>query len=91
MDIEGLTVEVKMFANGSEIQTDTMFIGPGIIWESAQIESFDGLLRAGEVRELRGIVLTSLDILDRANALGARTNVAKVMLGDVVLDELTVP
>jgi hypothetical protein len=78
-DIRGLRVEVNFIANGSEIQTDTMFFGSGIIGDGAQIESFDGLLRAGEVRELRGAIQAPVNNLHPARV--------KVMLGDSVLDE----
>jgi len=88
-DTEGLGVQVKLFANDNELQTETQFFGPGIIGQSAVHGSFDGLLGAGEVRELRGIVITSLDELP--NDFDAVVIEAKVMLGDVVLDELTAP
>jgi hypothetical protein len=37
-DIDGLTVEAKMLANSSELESATAFFGPGIIGESAEIE-----------------------------------------------------
>ena len=87
-DMEGLMVQVKLFANDREIQTTTEFFGPGIIGDGAEVGSFDGLLGAEEVRELRGIVSTSLDELPSSVPV---ETVAKVMLGDVVFDEVTVP
>ncbi len=57
--VDELVVEFKMLAaNGSEIQTGTMFFGPGIIGNGAEVEPFDGMLNAGEVRTLRGLIGT---------------------------------
>jgi hypothetical protein len=88
-DIEGLTVEVKLLANNSEIWAETGFYGLGIIGQTAEFGSFDGQLRAGEIRELRGAVTTRWDILDQAS--GERTDKIMVMLDDIVLDELSLP
>ncbi|MBN1245102.1 hypothetical protein JXA31_05870, partial [Candidatus Bathyarchaeota archaeon] len=85
-DTEGLDVQVKLFAGGRELEIQTLFFGPGVIGQTAQTGGFDGLLAAGEARELRGMVMISLDDL-----FTEKTTVVKVMLGDVVLDELTVP
>ena len=87
-DTEGLDVQVKLFAGGRELQATAQFFGPGIIGQTATHGSFDGLIGAGEVLELRGIMITSLSELPSSVPV---ETVAKVMLGDVVLDELTVP
>jgi hypothetical protein len=88
-DIEGLTVEVKLLANNSEIWAETGFYGPGIIGQTAEFGSFDGELHGGEIKELRGAVTTRLDILDQAS--GERTDKIMVMLEDIVLGELPLP
>ena len=88
-DTEGLDVQVKLFAGDRELEIQTLFFGPGIIGQTATHGSFDGLIGAGEVLERRGIIITSLSELP--NDFDAVTVVAKVLLGDVVLDELTVP
>jgi len=88
-DAEGLDVQVKLFAGGRELQATAQFFGPGIIGQTATHGSFDGLIGAGEVLELRGIMITSLSELP--SDFDAVTVVVKVVLGDVVLDELTVP
>ncbi len=82
--MDGLLVEVKMLgANGSEIQTGTMFFGPGVIGNGAEVEPFDGTLNAGEVRTLRGLIGTDWRTLDDAMALGTITTIAEIKLGDV--------
>jgi hypothetical protein len=90
-DIMGLTVEVKMTANGSKLESATAFFGPGIIGNGAEIEPFDGVLYSGEVRELRGIIMTNWGEIIRANTLGTINTVADVKLDDAVLDELGLP
>jgi hypothetical protein len=73
-DIEGLTMQVKLFAGDKELIINNAY--------------FDGLPSAGEVRQVRGAVITTWDELP--SSVPTET-VVKVMLGDVVLDELTVP
>jgi hypothetical protein len=87
-DINGLTVEVKMLdAKGNEIQTESYFFGPGIIGQGAQIEPFDGMLHAAEVRTLRGGITSDWGTMSAAWDLGKVTTVIDVKLGNETLDE----
>ena len=89
-DMEGLTVEIKLFDGDRELEIGFVFFGPGVIGHTAETGGFDGLLGAGEVREHRGMVMISMDELPNDFAVNDGETVAKVMLGDVVFDELTV-
>jgi len=87
--IEGLSVDIKLLANNTEIPAETGLYGPGIIGYTAQYNGFDGKLNASETRELRGSFMTGLDKLDRAE--GDKTFAVKVMMNGTVLDELPLP
>ncbi len=87
--VKGLTIEIRMLdINGTDLQAETMFYGPGIIGTSAYYEPFDGVLHAGEVRTLRGAICSDWDTMSDAWALGPVTTVVDVKMGEVVLDEL---
>jgi hypothetical protein len=81
MDIEGLTVEVKLLANNSEIRSETYFDGYNT--------NVTFGLRAGKIREFDGVFMSSLDELDKAQ--GERTYRVICMLNSTILDELTLP
>jgi hypothetical protein len=81
MDIEGLTVEVKQLANNSDVRSETYFDGFNT--------NVTFGLHAGEIRELDGTFMTSLDVLDKAQ--GELTYKVVCMLNSTILDELTLP
>jgi hypothetical protein len=81
MDIEGLTVEVKLLANNSEIGSETFFDG-----YNANV-TFG--LHAGEIREFEGVFMSALDEL--AEAQGEQAFRVICMLNSTILDELTLP
>jgi hypothetical protein len=81
MDIEGLTVEVKQLANNSDVRSETYFDGFNT--------NVTFGLHAGEIRELEGTFMTSLDVLDKAQ--GELTYKVVCMLNSTILDELTLP
>ena len=81
MDIEGLAVEVKQLANDSDVRSETYFDGFNT--------NVTFGLHAGEIRELEGTFMTSLDKLDKAQ--GELTYKVVCMLNSTILDELTLP
>jgi hypothetical protein len=81
MDIEGLTVKVKMLVNNSEVGSETYFDGYN--------SNFAFGLRAGEIREFNGVFMTSLDEFDEVQ--GETTFRVLTMLNSTILDELTLP
>ena len=81
MDIEGLAVEVKQLANDSDVRSETYFDGFNT--------NVTFGLHAGEIRELEGTFMTSLDKLDKAQ--GELTYKVTWMLNSTILDELTLP
>jgi hypothetical protein len=81
MDTEGLTVEVKLLANNSEIGSETYFDGFNT--------NVTFGLRAGEIREFEGVFMSTLDKF--AKAQGETTYRVICMLNSTVLDELTLP
>ena len=81
MDVEGLTVEVKLLANNSEIGSETYFDGYNT--------NVTFGLHAGAIREFDGVFMSSLDELDKAQ--GERTFRVICMLNSTILDELTLP
>ena len=81
MDIEGLAVEVKQLANDSDVRSETYFDGFNT--------NVTFGLHAGEIRELEGTFMTSLDELDKAQ--GELTYKVVCMLNSTILDELTLP
>ncbi len=90
-DIEGLSVEVKLLANDTEIPGKAEIYGPEIIGYTANIEYYDGRLNASEIRELNGYFETSLDKLEQAQDWGEKSFKVRVMMNDTILDELTLP
>jgi len=81
MDIEGLAVEVKQLANDSDVRSETYFDGFNT--------NVTFGLHAGEIRELEGTFMTSLDELDKAQ--GELTYKVVCILNSTILDELTLP
>jgi hypothetical protein len=91
MDVEGISVDIKLLANNTEIWSETGLYGPGIIGSTAKYNGFDGKLNASEIRELRGEFLTGLDKLEEARDWGPKTYLVTVMMNNTVSDELTLP
>lgn len=83
--VEGLSVDIKLLANNTELWSETGLYGPGIIGYTAEYNGFDGKLNVGETRELRG------DIITRLGDLGEKTLSVRVMMNDTIMDELTLP
>jgi hypothetical protein len=81
MDIEGLVVEVKQLANNSDVRSETYFDGFNT--------NVTFGLHAGEIRELDGTFMTSLDELDKAQ--GGLTYNVVCILNSTILDELMLP
>jgi hypothetical protein len=85
-DLEGLRIEVEMFENGSSIQVETFF---------SEVEQFNGTLNTGEVREIKGLIGTTIDATSIMFPIGGTsetfTYLAKVILDDIVLDECWAP
>ena len=90
-DIEGLSIEVKLLANNTEIPGEAEIYGPGIIGYTVNINYYDGRLNASETRELRGYFETSLDKLDQAQDWGEKSFTVGVMMDDIILDEIRIP
>ena len=78
-EVDGLTIEVKIIANNTELQTTTHIL----------YETLDGALNKGESRELIGRVTIGLDILEQTS--GDRTAKILVFLTGSVLDDLAIP
>jgi hypothetical protein len=90
--VEGLSVDVKLLVNNTELLSWTGLYGPGIIGYTAEYPNgFDGKLNASETRELRGDFITRLDILDEARDWGEKAFSVRVMMNDTIMDELTLP
>jgi hypothetical protein len=90
-NIEGLSVDIKLLANNTAIFSETGLYGPGVIGYTAQYNGFDGKLNAGETREIRGGFTTGLDKLDQIRDWGDKTFKVRVMLDNIILDELSLP
>jgi hypothetical protein len=89
-DIDGLSVEVKLLANNTEIPAESGLYGPGKIGYT-EPNDYDGRLNASETRELRGYFETSLDKLEQAQDWGEKVFTVRVMMNDTILDELKLP
>ncbi len=85
-DLEGLKIVVEMFENGSSVRVETFF---------SETEQFNGTLYAGETREIRGLIGTTINATSTMFPIGGTsetfTYLAKLVLGDVVLDECWAP
>ena len=90
-NIEGLSVEVKLLANNTEISGEAEIYGPGLIGSTANINYYDGRLNASEIRELRGYFETSLDKLEQAQDWGEKSFTVRVIMDDTILDEIRIP
>ena len=81
-DVQGLKIEVKMFDKGSSVTVETLF---------GELEQFNGTLRAGEAREIKGLIGTTIEATSSMFPIGSTsetfTYLVKVISGDVVLDE----
>jgi hypothetical protein len=90
-DVEGLSVDIKLLANNTEIWSETGLYGPGIIGYTAEYNGYDGQLNASETRELRGAFMTGLDKLEQALDWGEKSFKVRVMMNNTVLDEFPLP
>ena len=90
-NIQGLSVEVKLLANNTEISATTGLYGPEIIGYTAEYNGYDGKLNANETRELRGYFMSSLDKLEPVWDLEDKCFKVRVMIAGIILDELTLP
>lgn len=92
-EAEGLYVDIKIIANGTELWSETGLYGPGIIGYTAKYNGYDGKLNASETRELRGGFMSSLDILDKAHVWDGGQNAfaIRVIMNYTILDELLLP
>ena len=89
--IEGLSVDIKLLANNTEISARTGLYGPGVIGYTAEYNGYDGKLNASETRELRGDFTTGLDKLEQAQDWGEKSFKVRVMMNDTILDEMPLP
>ena len=94
--VEGLSVYVKLFVNDVEVVwSETGLYGPGIIGYTAEYPNgFDGKLNASETREIRGIFISGLDVLEEAHVWdqgGRKAFSVRVMMNGTILDELLRP
>jgi len=90
-DVEGLSVDIKLLANSTDIWAETGLYCPGIIGYTAEYNGFDGKLNASETRELRGAFTTGLDKLEQARDWGEKSFKVRVMMNNTILDELPLP
>lgn len=79
IEADGLTIEVKIIANNTELQTGTAIL----------YDTLDGVLYEGESRDLIGRVSIMLDELVQAR--GEWSNKIIIILDDLVLYELAIP
>jgi hypothetical protein len=81
-DLQGLKIVVEMFESSNNVRVETFF---------GEDERFNGTLCAGEVREIKGLIGTTIGATSAMFPIGGTsetfTYLAKVTLGDVVLDE----
>jgi hypothetical protein len=91
--VEGLSVDVKLLVNNTEIFSWTGLYGPGIIGYTAEYNGYDGKLNANEIRELRGDFMSRLDVLDEAHVWngGQKEYSVRVMMNKTIIDELLLP
>jgi hypothetical protein len=91
--VEGLSVDVKLLVNNTEIFSWTGLYGPGIIGYTAEFNGYDGKLNANETLELRGDFISRLDVLDEAHVWdeGQKDYSVRVMMNGAILNELILP
>ena len=91
--VEGLSVDVTLLVNNTEIFSWTGLYGPGIIGYTAEYNGYDGKLNANEIRELRGDFMSRLDVLDEAHVWngGQKEYSVRVMMNKTIIDELLLP
>ena len=91
--VEGLSVDVTLLVNNTEIFSWTGLYGPGIIGYTAEYNGYDGKLNANEIRELRGDFMSRLDVLDEAYVWngGQKEYSVRVMMNKTIIDELLLP
>jgi hypothetical protein len=91
--VEGLSVDVKLLVNNTELFSWTGLYGPGIIGYTAEFNGYDGKLDANETLELRGDFLSRLDVLHEANVWdeGQKAFFIITVTDDTILDELMLP
>ena len=90
-EVDGLAINIIMFSgDGNQMSLHKVeFFGSGVIGADAKIEPFDGALHSGEVRTLRGLVTTDWNAIISAGR--NITTTAKVMFGNTIIDQITVP
>jgi hypothetical protein len=91
--VQGLSVDVKLLVNNTELFSWTGLYGPGIIGYTAEFNGYDGKLDANETLELRGDFLSRLDVLHEANVWdeGQKAFFIITVTDDTILDELMLP
>jgi hypothetical protein len=93
--VEGLSVDVNLLVNDTELWSSTGLYGPGIIGYTAEYpHGFDGKLNASETREMRGVFISRLEILDDAHVWdqgGQKAFAVRVMVNGTIMDELLRP
>jgi hypothetical protein len=91
--VEGLSVDVKLLVNNTELLSWTGLYGPGINGYTAEYNGYDGKLNANETLELRGYFMSRLDVLDKAHVWdeGQKAFFIITVTDDTILDELTLP
>ena len=90
--VEGLSVDVTLLVNNTEIFSWTGLYGPGIIGYTAEYNVLVSL-NANEIRELRGDFMSRLDVLDEAHVWngGQKEYSVRVMMNKTIIDELLLP
>jgi hypothetical protein len=84
--LEGVTVEVNLFnSSGSRLDSALGFFGLDVIGWGAGLEDFNGTFSVGEVRLLRGIVITNWGVVSQVDSC-----VAELKVGNDVLDRLEI-
>jgi hypothetical protein len=85
-DVTSLKIRVEMFENGSSVQVETFF---------SEVEQFNGTLNAGEVRDIKGLIGTTIEATSIMFPIGGTsetfTYLAKITSDDIVLDECWAP
>ena len=91
--VEGLSVDVKLLVNNTELLSWTGLYGPGIIGYTAEYNGYDGKLNANETLELRGYFMSRLDVLDEAHVWdeGQKAFFIITVTDDTILNELMLP
>ena len=91
--VEGLSVDVKLLVNNTEILSWTGLYGPGINGYTAEYNGYDGKLNANETLELRGYFMSRLEVLyeDHVWDEGQKAFFIITVTDDTILNELILP